>query len=210
MFKDTDDNPYRASALYDGDDQPLNATPVEPDGVWRWRHLMIFRRSEPVFPQACVLSNVTDNIKQFPITAMSPSAERLMLLSLQVPGIGWLLVGIIMSTLKRTGDSYECHLPFRRWIIILMVLLFCVFMMMALGGNILSAYGLFTGNYLILFVGMALSLLVIAIDKMVDPHFLRTRVVTPEYIVIDGVHAAYLDRLPEFPDPTNNNIFTLV
>ena len=208
MFQNTDDNPYRSPAPYDGDEQPEIATPVAPDGVWRWRQAMIVRRSKPVFPQACVLSNVSGNFFPCPTDTVSPLGLWPMFVASQVPGIGVLLLGAILLILKTLGLAWVCRLPVRLRVIMFLPLLVGVMSVLLLGGNFLSAYGLYNGKYHLALLGLMLSLLAVAMDWASDRFFLRTHFISSEYVAIEGIHSEYLDRLPEFPYPTDHKIFT--
>ncbi len=209
MFQDTDDNPYRPPTPYDDEELHEITTPLEPDGVWRWRQTMIIRRSEPVFPQACVLSNDSDDLGTYLFAAISPLGLCLLFVVFQIPAIGLLLAVVICPILKTLGRAWDCRLPVGRRAIVFLYLSEGVIVILFVVGNILSAYGLYHANYPRALLGLMLSLVAFALFWAADRLFLRTHIISSEYVAIEGIHAEYLDRLPEFPDPSDEKIFTL-
>ncbi|MBN2293012.1 MAG: hypothetical protein JXM70_11340 [Pirellulales bacterium] len=169
---------------------------------------MIVRRKKPVFPQACVLSNASGNLAKYSMVKMSTFGNWLAIVVSQVPALGFMLMPIVVFLSLATGRAYQCNLRMRYRTFIFLTALEISISVMFIPGNCLSAIGLLLGNYYIAGLGLMISLCAAAGFWMYEHFLFRTHVLSPEYIAIEGINADYLDRLPEFPYPTNHKIFT--
>lgn len=133
----------------------------------------------------------------------------MLLVTALIPGIGIALAGVVLLILKLVGYASECRLPIRRRIMEFCGLYTLAILLLLLGGNILSAYGLYNGEYSFALLGLTLSLIAFSMSWAFDRFLLRSHIVSSEFIAFEKINADYLDRLTEFPYPTNDKIFTL-
>ncbi len=209
MFDSTDDNPYRSPALEVDEKSLPDDKPVGPSGTWRWRHYLIVQRREAVLPRACVRSNASGNLAECPVLAIATWGLWLVFLAYQVPAIGLLLVMGIVARMMACGYAWEIRVPMRRFTKMLCIVSELAIIGVLIAGNGLSAFGLYRGSYFVALLGFTLSLLAYAAFWASDRCYLRTHIIDPDYISIQRVHPEYLNRLPEFHDTANEQLFTL-
>ncbi|MBN1911345.1 MAG: hypothetical protein JW818_16500 [Pirellulales bacterium] len=204
-----DDNPYRSPQWCEEDlgweagvgrSEDKTEEPEGPRGVWRWGEVMVVRRDDHVFPQACVRTNETANLSTYLITAVRPGVLVVVFFAFLVPAMGLLLALAVLGTMRRWRLAADVWLPLRFPIVALCGLLEMATVGLVLAGNVVSAIGWAAGNATVLGVGLLLPVLGFVFFWISDRWYVRTTLLGPNYIAVHGAHPGYLASLPELPE----------
>lgn len=159
--------------------------------------MIVSTREKPKLPLVCAVTARPGRVARYPISAMSIAGLRLSLAAFLVPAVGWLL--FVLAVIP-TVDRKDVRLPLRISLTLGLLLLELLFFSTLLAGNCLSGYGLYVGAPWMVVAGTFLSLLASFIFWGTDRLFLRTDVLDKTHLAIRGLHADYLNAVPDFPD----------
>ncbi len=192
------DNPYASPR---GATEPADMTAAETVGVWRDGDELVMLSARVRPPKACWVTNRTGLVLQSPIISDSP-AVAIPLLLLHVPAVGIVLSIVAAVVLQRQGrvPAFPTlgYLKLRIWLVRMAIAGFVSLSLMI--GLAVSGLAL-----VIWYPWLALALIPAVIVQVLVYYYrdrvqlrLAGRPAGKGLVRVRGVHADYLDRLPQF------------